>query len=339
MNAVFINSLEKKTGEASVVTAQVSIVEEHGKLRAGWIEPDGDGRPLEDLWYDGDSWEEMLAVFRYRLAEKMGGGFVPVIDHVPSAIEVSHASAKKMRMLQYYSEQHRNEELYEELRVWRRDRAVKDSKVPYMIANNRLLTLISAFIPHKEEELLQIPGIGRQKLSAYGEQLLKVTSKYDRNWSFPLDWVSTVIDEEQFRCWMFKQQEVKLKAAADELLDKKKLLRGIASGKSLNELQTLLSQPMREVVLLLEQLDAEGYDLQSLLEKEIHDIPESERNEVARQFDEKGDKYLKPVFEQVYAGPEYADADLDELYVKLRLLRVYYRQHKTAIDVNNKAVS
>ena len=77
--------------------------------------------------------------------------------------------AKMTQMLTYYCEEHPNEEMYETLRTWRREQAARERKAPYILATNRVLRMISVFLPQSKEELQQIPGFGEQKTNMYAE--------------------------------------------------------------------------------------------------------------------------------------------------------------------------
>src|SRR5690554_1943081 len=79
MNLVFMNSLEKKTEDDRVKTAQVLIQENQGVWHVLWNEPNNSGKESQNQWFEGASWDEMLTVFRYKLAEKMSEGYTPLL--------------------------------------------------------------------------------------------------------------------------------------------------------------------------------------------------------------------------------------------------------------------
>ncbi len=330
MNLIFLNSLEKKTALNRVITAQVSISERQGVWNVVWNEPREDGRMFQDCWFEGERWEEMLAVFRLRSAEKRGEGYVPVLGEFADPTAVSTGKAKTVQMLHYYGELHCREELFQELRKWRREQALKENKAPFIIASNRLLRMISAFVPKTREELLQIPGFGESKTNLYGESVLNLTKSIERQTEFPLDWVAGAIDHREFTRWMYEQRELKLKEELDRQTNKKKLLEGIFQGENLTSLQQILSVPRRELLLLLEELEQEGYDLEPLIAAELETVPPEEREAAWKAFEEEGDRYLKPVFRKVYGEEPLKDKDPDRAYEWLRLLRLRYRREKNA---------
>lgn len=65
-----------------------------------------------------------------------------------------------------------NSELFEQLRQWRKNIATAENVPPYVIFSDKTLREISKVIPLSEEEMLQISGVGEQKLRKYGEDLL-----------------------------------------------------------------------------------------------------------------------------------------------------------------------
>ncbi|MGH7237144.1 MAG: HRDC domain-containing protein, partial [Candidatus Saccharimonadales bacterium] len=71
-----------------------------------------------------------------------------------------------------------NQELYENLRRWRLERARKDQVAPFIIAHNKLLESLAANPPATATKLLATPGFGQKKLETYGEDLLKILSDY-----------------------------------------------------------------------------------------------------------------------------------------------------------------
>ncbi len=66
--------------------------------------------------------------------------------------------------------QHRQQILEE----WRRDRAERDNRAPYLILNNETLGLVAQANPKTLEALLAIKGIGPVKLERYGPDILEV---------------------------------------------------------------------------------------------------------------------------------------------------------------------
>ncbi|WP_036569993.1 ATP-dependent helicase [Nocardioides sp. URHA0032] len=67
-----------------------------------------------------------------------------------------------------------DEELFERLRDWRKERAGEESVPAFVVFTDATLQLIAEQKPRTPEALLRISGIGRSKLERYGEDVLSV---------------------------------------------------------------------------------------------------------------------------------------------------------------------
>ena len=67
-----------------------------------------------------------------------------------------------------------DEELFERLREWRKERAGEEKVPAFVVFSDATLELIAEQKPQTPEALLRISGIGRQKLDRYGEDVLGV---------------------------------------------------------------------------------------------------------------------------------------------------------------------
>ncbi|WP_127489220.1 HRDC domain-containing protein [Paenibacillus ehimensis] len=326
MNLVFLNSLEKPTEEGNVRTAQVTIGESQGIWMVMWNETREDGRKVQECWYEGLRWEEMLAVFRERVFAKQCGGYKPIVQVNVSEIDVLDRRTAYIQRLYFYGEKHANEELFDKLRDWRFKQASRDGKAAYLIATNRLLKMISAFVPHTEEELLHLPGFGKAKAAAYAADIVAITAGFPRDTEFPLAWVAQSIDPGELNAWLLQENERKRKAEEEKREIKHKLLEAIARGEKLDELQEQTKIQRRNLLQLFEELDREGYDLQSYIEGQLEQVPEPERELAWKAFQQQGDRYLKPILQTVYSQKELTAQDTDRVYEWLRMLRMKFRR-------------
>ncbi|WP_181312367.1 ATP-dependent DNA helicase UvrD2 [Nocardioides campestrisoli] len=64
-----------------------------------------------------------------------------------------------------------DEELYEALREWRRERASRDEVPAYVVFTDATLQLIAEKRPRDDASLLKIAGVGAKKIEAYGDEL------------------------------------------------------------------------------------------------------------------------------------------------------------------------
>ncbi|MFD1953684.1 HRDC domain-containing protein [Paenibacillus thailandensis] len=322
MQIVFLNTFEKATEEGGVQSAQLSICEREGVWAILWLEQSGP-KPAPDTWFEGSSWEEMIAAFRYGAASRMREGYVPVIDGM---LEDRTSASSFSSMLQCYGELHADQELFESLREWRRAKAAALKKSAYLVATNRMLWMISAFVPKTKEELLQIPGWGESKHAAYGEEVLAITAKAERTSGFPLGWVAEKLEPQVYLQWKYQKKEAKHKYELDRQQEKKKILALTQQGGSLDSLQAELDLPRRQIVDRLEQLESEGYHFEKLVEAELAALPESELERIWDAFGKLGDRYLKPVLHEVYGDKPEQDKSIDTMYEKLRLVRLQFRR-------------
>ena len=258
----------------------------------------------------------------------MGDGYVPIIKDMLDERRTNEGMGSMYSMVQCYGEMNTNSELFEALREWRRMKAIADKKSAYLVATNRMLWMISAFVPQQLEELLQIPGWGETKQATYAEEVLAITRAFERTTSFPLNWVAETLDPKVYTKWLYKLKENKYKSQMDKQQEKRQLLSAISEGISLDEMQTKLELPRRDLMEKIEKLETEGYDIEPLIERELEKMPESEQQLVWDALLSVGDRYLKPVLYKVYGEEAVQGKPLDLLYDRLRLIRLRYRRTK-----------
>lgn len=330
MNLMFLNSLEKKAEDERVKQAQVSICENHGVWHVFWSEPGQDGKTVQQSWYEGLHWKEMLEAYREGIRAKREEGFLPLIDESPEILAAYRS--RKLLMLQFYGERHHNPELFQKLRHWRWEQSVKEGKAAFIVATNRVLYMISAFLPHSINELAQIPGLGKQKTNLYGDSILELTKTYERQTPFPLDWVEQQVTAGEFEEWLAELRRSKENQEQERRLFRRKLLEGIGEGSKLNDLVEQLAVKRSEILQAVEQLDKDGYDVEALVAAELQDVPKEETDRISELFRSVGDRYLKPVLHKLYNEEERKTIDLQRAYEVLRLLRIRYRHGKQHVQ-------
>lgn len=67
-----------------------------------------------------------------------------------------------------------NPDLYQTIRKWRNEKAESLDLPPYMILQNKTMVEISERVPASLMELKKINGIGKRKLSEFGDEILKI---------------------------------------------------------------------------------------------------------------------------------------------------------------------
>jgi hypothetical protein len=328
MRIVFLNSLEKKQGDEVSSVAQVWIAEEEGIWRMGWNEAEAD-EESEQVWYEGTSWSEMLHNYRYELAAKLSEGFYPLMEGLWNDKEMISAGRIFTQKLHCYCELNLNHEVYTELCAWRRKKAASEHRAAYFIANNRLLLFLSVLLPHNEEELIQIPGMGSSKIEAFGSELIAILKGYNRNTDFPLNWIDSAVEEEDFRNWLYKQKQLKFKNAKQRFAWRQTILKGIEEGQNLSELSAKTGMERRDLIKELEELEKTGNHVEKLIILELQEVSVEDQQWIWRLYEQLGDAFLKPILEEMYGHelegiPE--GVSLEALYERLRLIRIRFRR-------------
>ncbi len=324
MNIVFLNTFEKKMEDGITQLAHVSIAEHKGEWHAHWNEVHESGKQLQVTWYEGLSWDELIDIFRIQFKQKIDEGYTPMIHLDMQQSEQSSSKSKHAKILDFYSSLHPNEEIYEELRSWRRSQAIKESKAPYMLATNQMLRMISVFLPHSLSELSKIPGCGRNKINPYANAIIEITAKEKRTTSFPLDWVIHQVDIAKFEWWLAEQKKRKEQIEQVKESHKRKLIELVHQGKSIDDMQAVLLISRRDLLLWLEELDREGYNIIPLANAELASIPDPWKEKAWELFDTLGPRYLKPVFLKLTEQEDVQISEVERTYDWLRLLRIQF---------------
>ena len=64
--------------------------------------------------------------------------------------------------------------VYEALRAWRNERAQREGKPPFVLLTNKQIAAIARLSPSSSEELRAIEGVGPQRLTDLGDEILTV---------------------------------------------------------------------------------------------------------------------------------------------------------------------
>lgn len=329
LNLLFMNTLEKKVGDNRVISAQIVIGEDKGIWHAMWSESKESGHDEQENWYEGQHWEELISSLRANLIGKLSEGYLPLITAPWDDSQRGLGErARWNALLQCYSESHINVQVMDSLRKWRRDKATELAKAPYMIATNRMLEMITALLPQTADELKQIPGFGHDKVTHYGDEIFKITKATERLTTFPLTWVEHEVEPVVLQQWIYEQKERKMKAEYTKTARKRRFLEAIWQGISLDEIVQELSISRRDAILMVEEMDHEGYNVTPLIELELEQVKAEDKEHAWQHFDQQGDRYLKPVFQALCEQTELKSSDSDRTYQWLRLLRIQYRRAK-----------
>ncbi|MBO9596682.1 MAG: HRDC domain-containing protein [Cohnella sp.] len=334
MNIVFLNQFERMAMQGrEEERARVFIGEQQGIWNAGWRSADAGETAEEDVWYEGTSWEELLAAFRHGVAGKMRQGYRPLIDGMLEETPFWERRPALPQVLQCYADMQEAGETMDKLRQWRRSKASAEKKSAYLIATNRELQMLAVYVPRTIEELLEIPGFGKAKADKYGGELIDALKDAEREHRFPLSgWVPEAVSAEQLSVWLFSQKEEKHGKSLAAVREKRALLYGIRDGRTLEQLETELNCPRRALAERIEKLDEEGYDVLSVVNQELSALSAEEIGQIESALGELGDKYLKPLLRKVYGDVRTNEQETERQYVKLRMARIRFRRaSRTAI--------
>ncbi|MDP5275190.1 HRDC domain-containing protein [Chengkuizengella axinellae] len=207
---VYMNTLKKENEEINaVVIAQVYVFKLKSSWQMNWKMISGDGEMIKDLTLEKKRLVDIAKTLRSELQQHIESGYLPLFSDYYHHSDSLSPKNKKTQLLYFYSEQMTNDELFEQLRGWRREESDKLDKPPFIIASNRVLKMLSSFVPKTKEELMQIPGFASAKTEQYGDPILNITKQFERSTSFPLTWVENHINMEQFDDWLYKNQMMK----------------------------------------------------------------------------------------------------------------------------------
>lgn len=332
MQVVFLNQFERTSGQVEE-RAQVFIGELQGVWSSGWRLIDQDVSSVEEVWYEGMSWEELLAAFRHGVATKMREGYRPLIDGMLDDTPFWERRPGPQLLLQCYADMQDVEETAASLRIWRRAKSLEEKRSAYLIATNRELQMLAVYVPRTLSELEQIPGFGKIKVEKYGNDLIEMLKSVERSHSYPLDeWVSKAVTEEHLSSWLFQVKQEKYGKALAVVQEKRSLLLGIREGRTLEQLVEELNCPRRQLLERIEHLDEEGYDVLPVVDKELIELSSDEALQIEAAIAQLGDRFLKPLLHKVYGDSKGNDQEVERQYEKLRMMRIRFRRvNKAAI--------
>lgn len=93
----------------------------------------------------------------------------------PKSIRVLKSKEKVIcKLSEDIEEKMENKELFNKLRLWRKEKANTLGIKPYIIFSDSTLIELTNKIPKNKEELLNIRGMGEKKFEKYGEEVLRV---------------------------------------------------------------------------------------------------------------------------------------------------------------------
>ncbi|MCT3524464.1 DNA helicase RecQ [Latilactobacillus curvatus] len=127
----------------------------------------------------GDSQKEISGLIDYLVASgylQASGGQYPVLQITAAGVAVLKGQAKVTRKMAVKVQKTLPEdnELFEQLRELRRDLAEEQGVPPFVIFSDKTLYSMCEIMPTSLPEMLDVKGVGENKLEKYGEQFLDI---------------------------------------------------------------------------------------------------------------------------------------------------------------------
>jgi len=98
---------------------------------------------------------------------------VTSFDDEAPARRVPHRDAAPTQVTADFDEvSDADEELFQRLRVLRKQLADEAGMPPYIVFSDKTLRAMVRMRPQTEDELLEVPGVGQKKLATYGRAFL-----------------------------------------------------------------------------------------------------------------------------------------------------------------------
>ena len=317
----YLISLTKPNGE----TGKLILRNRDGNYQAEWTYYSMDVEETH-VQYAGSDLKTAWQALEKFLCERITEGYrlnSPFIRHLLNALP---PRLTLFRKLECFAAQHANPTLFQDLKKWRKETSNTNHIPPYFIGTDKLLSLLSTFIPHTQEQLMQIPGIGQQKCSQYGLDILERTKRYEQPFPYPLLWIHEKVNEDTLAIWMIldkEGQEARKKIRLDkEREDKLRLLEMIEAEVSIQEMTQHLDISLPVLLVKIKDLAKEGYEVVNFLQKEVNTI--QERDMISDIVSTLGSNRLKPIYEKIYgASVETSGKDVGERYDRIRLVCMY----------------
>lgn len=195
-----------------------------------------------------------------------------------------------------------NQELFEELRLLRKELAEKAGVPPFVIFGDNSLQEMAYYFPEDKNSFLDISGVGAKKLDQHADLFLEGINNFVKKNKISKDDIpkrerGVVKEERVVKMVVLKPQYY---AKTRELVVKKVPVDRIAKNQDLKS---------ATVINHIEKM----MDAEEKIDFEYLKLPKDRYEEIKKQFEELGDERLKPVFESLTGKYTY-----DEL----RLVRV-----------------
>ncbi|MDP4146355.1 MAG: DNA helicase RecQ [Bacillota bacterium] len=183
-----------------------------------------------------------------------------------------------------------NNELFEELRILRREIAAEEGVPPYYIFADTTLKEMSTRYPLTEEQLLDISGVGESKLEKFGSKFIEIIEKY-------------VIDKNIEISWIFKKK-TKLQIDGEKVKTHEISVNMLREGKSIKEIAKERECTVQTIINHIAKFLDEGKSLDTTIKfDELFD--EEQEKLVLSVVEQVGAERLAPIKEKLPEGFTY----------------------------------
>lgn len=192
--------------------------------------------------------------------------------------------------------------LFEILRKKRKELADQANVPPYVIFPDKTLIELAVYFPQSEENLLNIHGVGAEKLKKYGDVFLQLVKAHCR---------TNQINEQP-------RKQYKSKTVASRYNHKQRhIVIGEAynNGRTVKDIMVGFGIKQNTVLDHLFKYIDEGYSIKPSGVSELSAIPADRQTLVLNTFERLGHERLSPVFEAL---------DGKVSYDELKIVRLYY---------------
>ncbi|MEX2574492.1 MAG: DNA helicase RecQ [Balneolaceae bacterium] len=191
-----------------------------------------------------------------------------------------------------------DENLFDRLRVRRKELADENGIPPYIVFPDTTLMEMSYYFPQSDESLLHIYGVGKSKQKKYGGDFLKVI----------LDHCSETGLEEKSRDIEKRKKKSSSKQKHQQVGE------DYNAGKSIEHLAEQNGVKMATILSNLKKYLDEGNDLlpEGILDASA--LSQRKRDEVVAAMDKSGPDLLKPIYEALEKTVDYNELRIMQLY-------------------------
>jgi ATP-dependent DNA helicase RecQ len=189
-------------------------------------------------------------------------------------------------------------ELFELLREKRRKLAAEENVPPYIIFSDKTLMAIASAYPQSHDSLIQIHGIGSNKLQKYGDEIIAVVREFC---------TGKEVDVEQFIPVESKPVEY-LKTPRHIQIGEM-----YNSGISVTEMEETEGIKIKTILSNLYKYVQDGYTIKASGLRSL--LPDDDLlRAITAAFDKQSTEYLKPVFLELGGAVDYDTLEVCRLY-------------------------